>query len=144
MLKKPSLLKNKNGQAMIEFLPAILLFIVILIVSTVFFMGLRESTLLQEAARNAAFAKISNSGPLVSRDYQGGAPTSFYAFPMTGTKNIKVSRSNTCFVASPQLSTDGPNTFKLPSILGVEMGLQRIHKMTIFRQPGDPKLCQSL
>ena len=141
MLKKPSLLKNKNGQAMIEFLPAILIFIVIIIVSTVFFMGLRESTLLQEAARNAAFAKISNSGPLVSRVNQSGAP-GFYTFPMTGTQNIEVNSRNTCFVASPQLSTDGPNTFKLPSILGVEMGLQRIHKMTVFRQPGDPKLCQ--
>ncbi len=141
MLKKPSPLKNKSGQAMIEFLPAILLFIVILIVSTVFFMGLRESTLLQEAARNAAFAKISNSGPLVSRENRAGAP-GFYNFPMTGTQNIEVNSRNTCFVASPQLSTDGPNTFKLPSILGVEMGLQRIHKMTVFRQPGDPKLCQ--
>ena len=141
MLKKPSPLKNKSGQAMIEFLPAILLFIVILIVSTVFFMGLRESTLLQEAARNAAFAKISNSGPLVSRENRAGAP-GFYTFPMTGTQNIEVNSRNTCFVASPQLSTDGPNTFKLPSILGVEMGLQRIHKMTVFRQPGDPKLCQ--
>lgn len=143
MLKKPSPLKNKSGQAMIEFLPAILLFIVILIVSTVFFMGLRESTLLQEAARNAAFAKISNSGPLVSRENRAGAP-GFYTFPMIGTQNVLVDKDKTCFVASPQLSTDGSsnNIFKLPSILGVEMGLQRTHKMTVFRQPGDPKLCQ--
>lgn len=126
---------------MIEFLPAILLFIVILIVSTVFFMGIRESTLLQEAARNAAFAKISNSGPLVSRENRAGAP-GFYEFPMAGTQNVLVDKDKTCFVASPQLSTDGHNTFKLPSILGVDMGLQRIHKMTVFRQPGDPKLCQ--
>jgi hypothetical protein len=141
MLKKSSPLKNKSGQAMIEFLPAILLFIVILIVSTVFFMGLRESTLLQEAARNAAFAKISNSGPLVSRENRAGA-LDFYEFPMNGTKNVLVDKDKTCFVASPQLSTDGPNTFKLPSILGIDMGLQRIHKMTVFRRPGDPKLCQ--
>jgi len=128
---------------MIEFLPAILIFIVILIVSTVFFMGLRESTLLQEAARNAAFAKISNSGPLVSRENRAGA-LGFYEFPMNGTKNVEVNSGNICFVASPQLSTDGSNKniFKLPSILGVDMGLQRIHKMTVFRQPGDPKLCQ--
>jgi hypothetical protein len=141
MLKKISRFKNNKGQAMIEFLPAVLLFIVILIVSTVFFIGLRESTLLQEAARNAAFAKISNSGPLVSRANRSGAQN-LYEFPMSGSQNIIVDNSKTCFSATPQLSTDGPNLFKLPSILGVDMGLQRIHKMTVFRRPGSIDACE--
>ena len=138
MLKKKYLLKNKkNGQAMIEFLPAILLFIVILVVSVVFFMGLRESTLLQEAARNAAFAKISNSGPLVSRSNRAGS-SKHYEFPMTGTQNKVVNNQNTCFSSTP----DGTNAFNLPSILGVTMDLKRIHKATVFRQPGAPNTCE--
>lgn len=140
MLKKIIHLKNNKGQAMIEFLPAILLFIVILIVSVVFFIGLRESTLLQESARNAAFAKIANSGPLVSRQNRSGAPN-LYQFPMSGSKNVEVNNDKTCFSATPQLSTDGPNLFKLPSILGVDMELQRIHKMTVFRRPGSIDAC---
>lgn len=140
MLKTSRLRHNKKGQAMIEFLPAILLFIVIMSVSFIFFMGLRESTLLQEAARNAAFAKIANSGPLVSRENRSSA-TNYYEFPLEGAQNIEIDNSKTCFSATPQLSNDGPNIFKLPSILGVKMDLQRTHKMTVFRRPGSENYC---
>lgn len=126
---------------MIEFLPAILLFIVIMTVSFIFFMGLRESALLQEAARNAAFAKIANSGPLVSRENRSGA-LNHYEFPLQGAQNVEVNNENTCFVATPQLSTDGNNTFKLPKILGIEMDLKRTHKMTVFRRPGASNSCE--
>ena len=143
MLKKKSLLHHKKGQAMIEFLPAILLFIVILIVSVVFFIGLRESTLLQEAARNAAFAKIANSGPLVSRNKSldpGATSQKYYSFPLTGAKNVEVDNTNFCFVATPQPTSEG--FVKLPSIFDVDMNLKRTHKMTVFRLPASLDACQ--
>lgn len=140
MLKMKPLRHNKKGQALIEFLPVILLFIVIMSVSFIFFMGLRESAIMQEAARNAAFAKIANSGPLVSREFRSGA-SNYYEFPLEGAQNIEIDNSKTCFSTNPQLSTNGNNIFKLPSILGVEMDLQRTHKMTVFRRPGSEDYC---
>ncbi len=122
---------------MIEFLPAILLFIVILIVSVVFFIGLIETTHIQESARKAPFSKKYKKGPLVSRSNRAGS-AKHYEFPMSGTQNVLVDSQKTCFVAKP----DGTGGFKLPSILGETMKLERIHKMTVFRQAAAPNTCE--
>lgn len=128
---------SQSGQAMIEFLPAILLFMIIIVSSLVFFIGLRESYQMQVAARNSVFAKIRNSGPLIS---SGGAlnVSLHYKFPFSGASNTAVTPLNSCFSARPQVGV--PQAI-LPSIMGVGLNLSRAHNMTIFRRPAPPTAC---
>jgi len=129
---------SKSGQALIEFLPAILLFFVVIGASLVFFIGLRESFHMQISARNAIFAKIRNSGPLVTPP---GALNyaRHYMFPFGGnTTQAGLSPTQTCISARPQKDI---RQSILPSILGLTMNLDRAHRATIFRRPGAPNAC---
>jgi hypothetical protein len=128
----------KSGQAMIEFLPAILLFFVIIAASIVFFIGLRESFNMQMAARNALFAKIRNSGPLVSPPGGSLGFANHYDFPITGATNPAVTQGNVCFTARPETNV---TQAILPKILGLGLSLDRAHRATIFRKPGSPNTC---
>lgn len=128
---------SKSGQALIEFLPAIILFFVVIGVSLVFFVGLRESFHMQVAARNAMFAKIRNSGPLVTPSGALGYD-SHYRFPFGVVKQAGLSPSNTCLSVRPQT---GVTEAVLPSILGLTLNLGRAHRATIFRRPGAPTSC---
>lgn len=136
MLTLRSRQSRKSGQAMIELIPVIFVLLILVFASLVFFQGIRESTKAQEAARNLAFATIANSGPLVST----GGSTNIagqYQFP-GGANRPPISNSNTCFGVRPQ----GRNSVTpLPSILGLGMELTRVHKATVFRQPGANNSC---
>ncbi|MEZ4814694.1 MAG: hypothetical protein R3A80_05745 [Bdellovibrionota bacterium] len=127
----------KSGQALIEFLPAIILFFVVIGASLVFFIGLRESFHMQIAARNAIFAKIRNSGPLVTPaaalNYNG-----HYMFPFTSVGQAGLSPSSTCISVRPQ---SGVTEAVLPSIMGLSLNLKRAHRATIFRRPGPVNRC---
>ncbi len=129
---------SKSGQALIEFLPAIILFFVVIGASLIFFIGLRESFHMQVAARNAIFAKIRNSGPLVTPagalNYQ-----KHYMFPFGGAiTQAGLSQEQTCISARPQ--KDVVQSI-LPSILGLTLNLDRAHRATIFRRPGAITSC---
>ena len=128
----------RSGQAMIEFLPAVLLFFVIIGTSLVFFIGLRESFQMQIAARNAMFAKIRNSGPLISTANTDLNHPKHYMFPFSGVQQGTVTPANTCFTAVPE--TNGAPLL-LPRILGIPMALQRAHRATIFRRPAPANAC---
>jgi hypothetical protein len=128
---------SKSGQALIEFLPAIILFFVVIGVSLVFFIGLRESFHMQVAARNAMFAKIRNSGPLVTPPTALGYD-SHYRFPFGTVTQAGLDSSNICLSVRPQ---SGVTEAVLPSILGLTLNLGRAHRATIFRRPGDPTTC---
>ena len=130
--------RSVRGQALIEVLPAILLFIIVIAASLVFFIGIRESFQMQEAARNAAFAKIANSGPLISPASRSSVQGQ-YEFPIgAGLSNTDVTQANTCFSVTP---SSGITTAVLPRILNLNLDLLRAQKMTVFRRPGDPSLC---
>lgn len=128
---------SKSGQALIEFLPAIILFFVVIGASLVFFIGLRESFHMQIAARNAMFAKIRNSGPLITPAGALGY-TKHYMFPFGTVKQAGLTQGNTCISVRPQT---GVTEAVLPSILGLTLNLGRAHRATIFRRPGAPTSC---
>lgn len=139
MLKKTSRYSSQSGQAMIEFLPAILLFFVIIGTSIVFFIGLRESFHMQLAARHSLFGKIRNSGPLVVPSNSSIATNDgFYPLPATVSRNAGMSVRSTCLSARPQT---GVRQAVLPSILGLSLNLERAHRATIFRRPGSITSC---
>ncbi len=136
MLKLPANLKNKKGQAMIEFIPIMVVLMILVFTSLVFFQGIRESIKSQEASRNLAFATIANSGPIVSG---GGSTTIPGQYEFAGAANRpEVSNRNMCFGVRPQGRSS--NT-ALPSILGMNMQMSRVHKMSVFRQPGPKNSC---
>ena len=137
MLSKSSRRSNrKSGQAMIEFIPAVILFIFLMMASYVFFRGLRESIQGQEAARNMAFAKIANSGPLVSEG--GGLGVSGqYEFGVS-TPAPAMNNRNVCFGVKPEANERSVN---LPSLWGISMVLGRNQRATIFRQPAARNKC---
>lgn len=140
MLIKKIPLGSNRGQSLVEFLPAILLFMVVIAASLVFFMGLRESFQMQEAARNAAFTKIANSGPMISNANRSSVKDQ-YEFPMsTGLRNVDVNQTTTCFAVTPN---SGETQARLPSILGLNLNLSRAHKMSVFRRPGAPGACDN-
>jgi hypothetical protein len=132
--------KNAQGQALIEVLPAILLFFVVIGASIIFFIGLRESFYMQMAARNSLFAKIRNSGPLVTTSNSLGY-AQHYDFAFTGVNpSPLVTQNSTCFTAIPDNSAPAV----LPTILGLSLNLERAHRATIFRKPGPPNSCDGL
>lgn len=132
---------SKSGQSLIEFLPAILLFFVVISASIVFFIGLRESFHMQISARNSLFSKIRNSGPLISPPGATLGYTDHYSFPFVGANTPAVTQSNICFTARPDSSA---TQAILPSILGLGLNLDRAHRATIFRKPGPPTACDGL
>lgn len=69
MLKTLSpLQKSKSGQAMVEFLPAIMIFILVMSAGLAYFRVMRSAALREEAVRNLAFAKMDNAGTLTTVD----------------------------------------------------------------------------
>lgn len=128
---------SKSGQALIEFLPAIILFFVVIGASLVFFIGLRESFHMQVAARNAIFAKIRNSGPLVTPSGALGY-AEHYVYPFGTVTQAGLTPTSTCLSVRPQR---GVTQAVLPSILGLTLNLSRAHRATIFRRPGAPETC---
>jgi hypothetical protein len=128
---------SKSGQALIEFLPAIILFFVIIGASLVFFIGLRESFHMQVAARNALFAKVRNSGPLITPADALGY-SQHYMFPFGTVRQAGLTPTSTCLSVRPQT---GVTSTVLPSILGLTLNLSRAHRATIFRRPGAPTSC---
>ena len=57
---------RRGGQALVEFLPAVMIFILVLSAGLAFFRIMRSATIRQEAARNLAFAKIDFAGTLTT------------------------------------------------------------------------------
>jgi hypothetical protein len=67
--------KSRRGQAIVEFIPSAMVFIVVIYASIAYFRVMRAATIKQEVVRNIAFAKIANSGTLTTTPEQviGGA-----------------------------------------------------------------------
>lgn len=55
-----------SGQAIMELLPAMMMFFVVLFACLAYFRAMRSSVMREEAVRNVAFAKINNSGTLTT------------------------------------------------------------------------------
>ncbi len=141
LVKSDSKNNSKSGQAMIELIPAILLFFIVIIASMVFFIGLRESFHMQIAARNAMFAKIRNSGPLISPPSSAALASKNYNFGLGVTTNPNVNQEASCFTARPQTSQ---TQVILPTILGQTLNLERAHRATIFRRPAAANACDNI
>lgn len=62
-------LKN-SGQAVMELLPAMMMFFIVLFACLSYFRAMRSAVMREEAVRNVAFAKINNSGTLTTMPNQ--------------------------------------------------------------------------
>jgi hypothetical protein len=106
MLLKTS--KNRKGQAIIELLPSVLLFLIVVGGGLSYFQMMREVTIRQEVVRNLAFAKINNVGTLTTPLSQGANEVLIEGFPAGGrvigpSRFDFVSRTDGCFTVTPSL-----------------------------------------
>ena len=131
--------QNKKGQAVIEMLPSFFLFMLVFTASLALFEAMSNAVKVQEAARNMAFAKIANCGPLISPPEETGglvlgrAPAR--ATVVQGPANRKVTSSSRCFSVYP---TEARYGVELLPIYGVE-GLLNIDfstRLSVYRSPG--------
>jgi hypothetical protein len=58
--------RGRKGQAIIELLPAVIIFFTVVVAALNYFRVMRAAVIRQESARNALFAVISNSGTLTT------------------------------------------------------------------------------
>ena len=63
---KPKTTRSRAGQAMMEFLPAMMVFTTVVSGAFSFYKAVRWATIRQETTRNLAMATISNSGTLTT------------------------------------------------------------------------------
>jgi hypothetical protein len=138
------MLKGKRGQALIELVPSILLFLIVSSSSLAYFRVMRSSQLRQEVVRNLMFAKIDNSGPLVTSGQQGLEPLQLSGIPeasrgpasAVGGSAVKLGIATDCVAVFPG---DTPARMPVNGILGLpgfESELQFSTYAVIFRRDG--------
>ncbi len=100
--------RKQSGQAMLELIPAITLFLIIITAALAFFRVMREATLRQEVVRNLTFAKMANMGTLTSPpnqiDAAGTTPKDLRlkgSDVITGAANTFISERDACFAVLP-------------------------------------------
>ncbi len=112
MLSRRSV-SSRRGQAVVELLPAVLIFLLVTTAAMTYFRTLRHATLRQEVVRNLAFAKIANSGTLTTPTEQSGGelPVQYAASGersvagIQASANAFVSNENVCFRIVPHEPT---------------------------------------
>jgi len=77
---------------MIEFLPSVVIFLIVVSASTAYFRAMRSAAIRQEVVRNLAFAKIGNAGTLTTPSDQLNRP-----IPLAGESGNLVSAANNSF-----------------------------------------------
>ena len=130
-----------SGQAMLELLPMFVIFFAAISGMVAYFQTMRNSILVQEAARNAAFAKIANSGPLVTPPEQVGQPLMAgpyergpAAYQVSGANNnAVVGPGNSCFTVFPGESVIPE---RLPTIYGIASTVGETSRAVVYRFGG--------
>jgi len=96
-------IKSPNkGQALVEFIPALVLFLIVISAGLAYFRVMRAGVIRQEAVRNLAFAKIANSGTLTTTSMQvDQAIVVSEIAAVTSQNNLDIGSSEPCFKVSP-------------------------------------------
>jgi hypothetical protein len=110
--------RSKGGQAIVEILPAIIIFFTVLMAGLAYFRVMRAAVIRQEVVRNAIFATIHNSGSLTTPPNlmkDAGAPEASlsgagvhyndYGRVVAGARMAFVDNTTTCFRVLPKDAT---------------------------------------
>ena len=99
MLNKSS----RSGQALVELLPSMVLFLAVIGAGLSYFRIMRAATIRQEVVRNLAFAKINNSGTITTPLNQGATITlQGEGTVVPANNNDPILAGAGCFTVSPQ------------------------------------------
>ncbi len=127
---------KKSGQALVEFLPSMVLFLMVITAGLSYFRTMREATIRQEVVRNLAFAKISNSGTLTTPLSQSlGGSLLFEGSPqVTNVEAIPAGQNEGVFVGpggNPPCFTVTPEQVQKTLTPGDVVGVGRLNPVTI-------------
>jgi hypothetical protein len=102
--------RRSSGQAMVELMPAIMLFMLVVSAGLAYFRVMRAAARNEEASRNIAFAKINNAGTLTTVDIVPGSdkPTPLQLtiegtpLSVATSKDDFIDRTAGCIVVTPE------------------------------------------
>jgi len=98
---------RRHGQAIVELLPAVIVFFTVIVAALNYFRVMRAAVIRQEAVRNQVFALINNSGTLTTppnllQDIKG---TNTLKAGIEGVPILKdhnfIAGNSSCFIVSP-------------------------------------------
>jgi len=128
--------KSKKGQALVELLPSLVIFFMVISASLSYFEIMRGATIRQEVVRNLAFAKMNNMGTLTTPTGKLGAPIQIEGVAaISGNDNDFVGFQSNCFSVSPANLTE---SFQPKKIIGVSAvpPVEVSSYAVVYRRPG--------
>ena len=93
--------RAESGQAIVELLPSVIIFFLIMGAGLSYFRVMRAATIRQEVVRNLAFAKIDYSGTLTTPLTQKAGIPFFGLVGVLGNANVFIDRGTACFRVNP-------------------------------------------
>jgi hypothetical protein len=139
VLRQPR--NTRSGQAMVELLPSLILFFMVMSAGLAYFRVMRMAVMRQEAVRNIAFAKIANKGSLttsrveaengisLSSDMGGGGVS-----VVPESRNDFVSYEQDCFTVTSASAIYKVSMSSIYSI-GVPKDVDITSYATVYRRP---------
>jgi hypothetical protein len=141
------MLGSKRGQALIELIPSVLLFLIVSSSSLAYFRVMRSSQIRQEVVRNLMFAKIDNSGPLVTSAQQTQEPLQLAGVEVgsrapasaVGGNTVAMSANTDCLAVFPGDSLSRIPVTNILGLSGFESEVQVATYAVIFRRSGNSR-----
>ncbi len=115
LTEKAYAIRKNSGQALIEFLPSAIIFIIVVGAGLNYFQVMREAVIRQEVVRSVMFGKIDNSGTLTTPTSQRTYSFSLKGFPeqgevVTEQRFEPIQSSDSCFMTTPETVRKRLNT----------------------------------
>jgi len=130
---------KKKGQALIEFIPVMMVFMVLISACLTYFRALKHATIRQEVVRNLAFSQINNSGSLTKVDLvrSPASLSSIQALEFSAQQDVGAgSRCFRVVAGDPRLPFDFSKVIGLGSKLSSKVYPNVPAVSVIHRQPG--------
>lgn len=132
--------KSKKGQAIIEFVPSMVLFFITLSAGFSYYRIMRTAQIREEAVRNILFQKINYSGTLTSTyvETQGGGKLSLFAGDGGVALENHVLQQASCLGASPNSLSKEVGDRSIASMVEDLPTFNLVTYAVIYRSPGGP------
>jgi len=127
----------RSGQALVELLPSLVLFLLVMSAGLAYYRVMRVAVIRQEVVRNLAFAKIDYSGTLTTTDREVADGVSLFNdfTVMASDPSDFVGYTEPCFTVTPENVSEKVDSvtpvYGIGSIRGVDITTYAV----VYRQP---------